>query len=211
MAPKKYVPKLNADSFEAQYGILVRSEYPDLTSARQIKTALVRRMPPIEVSEGVLKVWLHKTGIPDGAVVLQSAADLQTRYGELVLGLSVEHHSAFRLCKALRAQQPPLYVTDEICKVWLKAHASDFKVVQSAGRLELEYGDQLRTRASGLSSAELRVSLGTLIIKEFFVCSSHSFCVFFYLCLVRSRGGGRPFLFSISYICWFSLLPFSSF
>ena len=176
MAPKKYVPKLNADSFEAQYGILVRSEYPDLTSARQIKTALVRRMPPIEVSEGVLKVWLHKTGIPDGAVVLKSAADLQTRYGDLVIRLFFEHRSAYLLCKALRAQQPPLYVTEDACKYWLRRYAPGLEVVRSARQLELRFGDVLRTRASGLSHRDLRVcrsSPGTLTWQQ--TISFHGF------------------------------------
>ena len=157
MAPKKYVAKLTADAFEAQYGSLVRREYPDLTTARQIKSALARRKPPIEVSDALLKYWFHKIVIPDGAVVLESAADLQTRYGDLVIRLSVEHRSAYLLCKALRAQQPPLYVTEEACKYWLERYAPGLEVVRSARRLELRFGDVLRSRASNNLGGCLRV------------------------------------------------------
>ena len=159
MAPKKYVPRLTADSFEEQYGALVREQYSHLRTPRLLRTALAVHRPAINVSDALLKVWFLKSGMPGDAVKVESAADLQEHYGDLVLRLSVDHPSSYLLCKALRAQQPPLYVTDSVCKHWLRTHASELEVVHSAGRLELKYGDQLRSRAVGLSSAELRVWL----------------------------------------------------
>lgn len=97
--------------------------------------------------------------MPEGAVKVESALALQEQYGDLVLRLSVDHPSSYLLCKALRAQQPPLYVNDGVCKNWLLTYASGLELVHSAGRLELKYGDQLRSRAAGLSSADLRVWL----------------------------------------------------
>ena len=159
MAPKKYAPKLTADSFEEKYGALVREQYYELRSARLLKNALAARKPAILVSDALLKVWFLKAGMPEGGLKVDSAAELQERYGELVLRLSVQHRSPYTLCKALRAQEPPLYVTEAVCKVWFLTQPPRLEFVHSADRLELKYGAQLRRRAAGLSAEDLRVWL----------------------------------------------------
>ena len=50
-------PKLTAAEFERRHGELVMREYSDVGTARLLRNALKARRPPIEVSDGVLKVW----------------------------------------------------------------------------------------------------------------------------------------------------------
>ncbi len=118
---------MTADSFEEQYGDLVRREFSEYTTARTFMMALGRRRPPIEVKEGVLKVWLAKTGLPEGAVRVSSSAELQEKYGDVLERLAEENPSPYKLCKALKKSTPPVYVTDATAKQWFKRHRGDLQ------------------------------------------------------------------------------------
>ena len=52
--------KLNAVQVEAQYGNELRQLYPDAPTARRLHNKLLERQPPLNISDGVLKVWIEK-------------------------------------------------------------------------------------------------------------------------------------------------------
>ena len=60
-----------------------------------------------------------------------------------------QHPSAFKLCKALRELESPIYVTDGIAKTWFKVYYGDCTSFFSAGKLELKYGEQIRVQHLG--------------------------------------------------------------
>ena len=159
MAPKKLVPKLTADTFEAQYGSVVRAEFSEIRTPYLLQKALAARKPAIQTTVALLKVWFLKTSMAEGSVKVDSAEELQEQYGEVAIRLSIANPSAFLLCKALKSEQPPVYITDDVCKGWLEKYVSTLELVHSAGRLELKYGDRIRSQAEGLSSADLRLWL----------------------------------------------------
>ena len=64
--PAKLRPKLTAAEFERRYGALVNREYSGMGTARLLRNALSERRPPIEVSEGVLKVRFSNFQLPAG-------------------------------------------------------------------------------------------------------------------------------------------------
>ena len=70
--------KLSAAQLEAQYGDELRQLHAGTLSARRMHNALLQWQPPLDVSDGVLKVWIQKystsTGTPS---VLPSAGTAQ--------------------------------------------------------------------------------------------------------------------------------------
>ena len=113
--------KLSASSFESKYGNLVREKYAEL-SPHMLAKALAKRASPIEVSVGVLKQWSDNYNSPKGAVWVYSSHELDAKYGSVLVGMVKEHCSAYRLQKALKALDPPVYVTEAVAKVWFKQH-----------------------------------------------------------------------------------------
>ena len=108
--------RLTAVQFEAQYGELVRREFPQYLTARTLRRALEERRPPVRVSDGVLKVWFATQAAPPGTVTVSSASELDEQYGDMVRALAATHESAYKLCRALLAATPPLRVTDGLAK-----------------------------------------------------------------------------------------------
>ena len=92
----------------------------------------------------------------EGAVKITSSVELQEKYGDVVQLLVAEHHTAYRLCKALRNRTPPVSVTDGVAKEWFKRYHSDLKLVNSAGHLELLHGDRIRQECSDMNALALR-------------------------------------------------------
>jgi len=60
-----------------------------------------------------------------------------------------QHPSAFKLCKALRELESPIYVTDGMAKTWFKVYYGDCTSFFSAGKLELKFGEQIRVQHMG--------------------------------------------------------------
>ena len=117
---------ITAAQFEKRYGNLVRAEYAEYTGREALRTVLLARQPPIDVSEGVLLQWLKRKSIkPADAITVSSANELQEKYGELVKGLVLVHAPACKLCQALCEQTPAVYCTDGIAKQWIKKNGSE--------------------------------------------------------------------------------------
>ena len=68
------------------------------------------------------------------------------------------------LLKVLKARTPPLYVSEELLKRWFLRYF-DAVPINSAGHLELKYGDRIREHAGAATfeAADLRVWLRTVL------------------------------------------------
>ena len=52
------MPKLTAVQVESQHGDELRELLPGASSAYKLHNKLLDRKPPLDISEGVLKVWI---------------------------------------------------------------------------------------------------------------------------------------------------------
>ena len=95
MAPKS---KITAAVFQETYGDLVAGEYPHCTTAYTLRVALANRQPPIVVSDAMLKVWFQTQRIPDGAVKVSSAQELQDKCGDFLGALALQYPTAY-ICR----------------------------------------------------------------------------------------------------------------
>ena len=138
--PAKLRPKLTAAEFERRYGALVNREYSGMGTARLLRNALSERRPPIEVSEGVLKVWFSNFRLPAGGEKVSTARELNEKYGDVVAELAKTYASAFLLSKALKARDPPVVASDGVLKEWLRRYRGDLQSIQTAGELEMQCG-----------------------------------------------------------------------
>ena len=55
---------------------------------------------------------------------MQSAQELEEKYGDVARTLAVEHSTAYKLCGALRKREPPVFVSDGVAKMWLSKYRS---------------------------------------------------------------------------------------
>ena len=117
MAPKG---KLTAALFHERYGELVSEHFAQHTTAYTLRIALSQRKPPIIVTDGMLKLWFAKYRLPSDAVTVDSLEELHSRYGDVLPSLAAQHPTAYRLNKVLKERTPPLYVSEEVLKRWLR-------------------------------------------------------------------------------------------
>ena len=160
MAPKE---KLTAALFHERYGNLVSEHFAQHTTYT-LRIALSQRKPPIIVTDGMLKLWFAKYRLPSDAVTVSSAEELHRRYGDVLPALAAQNPTAYRLNKVLKERTPPLYVSEEVLKPWFLRYF-DAEPINSAGHLELKYGDRIRedAEAAGYEAADLRVWLRTVL------------------------------------------------
>ena len=156
--------KLTAANFQERYGALVSQHFAEYTTARTLRVALAKRNPPIVVTDGMLKVWFANFRLPTDAVKVSSAEELHSKYGDILPALAVQNPTAYRLSKVLKARTPPLFVPDEVIKQWFRRYF-EAEPVNSAGHLELKYGDRIRedAQAATFQAAELRAWLRTVL------------------------------------------------
>ena len=139
-------------------------QYAQYTTPRTLRVALSQRHPPIIVTDGMLKMWFAKHRLPSDAVTVSSAEELHTRYGDILPALAAQNPTPYRLMRVLKARTPPLYVSDAVLKQWFLRYF-DAMPINSAGHLELRYGDRIREdpEAATLEAAALRVWLRTVL------------------------------------------------
>ena len=119
MAPKM---KLTAALFNERYGELVSEHFAQHTTAHTLRIALSQRRPPIIVTDGMLKLWFAKYRLPSDAVTVSSAEELHRMYGDVLPALAAQNPTAYRLSKVLKERAPPLYVSEEVLKRWLRRY-----------------------------------------------------------------------------------------
>ena len=119
MAPKM---KLTAALFNERYGAVVSEHFAQHTTAYTLRVALSQRKPPIIVTDGMLKLWFAKYRLPSDAVTVDSLEELHSKYGDVLPSLAAQHPTAYRLNKVLKERTPPLYVSEEVLKRWLRRY-----------------------------------------------------------------------------------------
>ena len=114
-----------------------------------LHAALASRTPPIPVSYAAVRQWWGNYRVLPGGIALDSPEALEEQYGGEIRHIAQEHNTPFKLCKYLRSRDPPLFVSDAAAKHWLRRYSSSAakEYVDSAGHLELYYGDILRAQA----------------------------------------------------------------
>ena len=118
----------------------------DCTSARYLFNALTGRRPPVPVSEAACKHWFLTHRVVT-TVSVSSAKELDEKHGDQVRLLAPDNRTAYYLCKALRECDPPVFVSDGVAKHWLHNYFGPMQKIESAGRLEVLYGQKLRAEA----------------------------------------------------------------
>ena len=112
--PMYPVAALTCAGLEDGYGEMLRTPpFSEAPSPYLLHTALTTRRPPVRVSQMVVAQWwrIHR---PSAEPAIRNAQDFDTRYGEQARALQPFPSSAYRLCAALRARNPPIFVTDGI-------------------------------------------------------------------------------------------------
>lgn len=71
---------------------------------------------------------------------------LQEQHGVLVAEVAKERPTYFKLCKALRERDPPLYISDAVARQWLAKYGGQgaLHYVLNAGHLESWHGNRVR-------------------------------------------------------------------
>ena len=112
---------LTTEALQRVYGQELAGEpYVSLKSPRYLYKALRARSPPLAVSDEVYKQWFQKYRTPVGAVRVETVQALEAGYGPLVRQVQIDAGgSVYKLCGALRKQQPAVYITDAIARAWL--------------------------------------------------------------------------------------------
>ena len=142
--------KLTASQLQEQYGdVLASAPFRDCASAYLLQRALASRQPPVEVSLGAVTVWWGSYRVPEGAVTVASAQELEETYGDSIRHVGLEHPTAYKLRKALRQRAPPLCITNKTAEAWLKTYARqcELQSIENAGHLETLYGERIRSDA----------------------------------------------------------------
>ena len=126
--------------------LLLEAPFSQATSPYLLHKALTERRPPIAVSHAAVKHWWKTYKVSGGAEPLKSAQELEEKYGDSIRHLAVEYPSAYKLSRALEQRDPPIFVSDGIAKPWFQKFAGHDKrqYVDSAGHLEIRYGERIR-------------------------------------------------------------------
>ena len=110
---------ISSQELETLHGTLLsQPPYSECSSPYLLHKALIARRPPIAVTYAVVKVWWEsrQRRLTPG---ISSAQELHDKHGAQVTALAVENPTYFKLCKALRELDPPIFVTDGVAKQWL--------------------------------------------------------------------------------------------
>ena len=67
-----------------------------------------------------------------------TAQEFHDNFGVLAIPLAEHHNTAFKLTKALRGLDPPVYVTDQVAKTWLAKFWGQTRI-QQASQIEAPY------------------------------------------------------------------------
>ena len=122
MAPNVKNHAANSEDFETRYGDLVAREFPDFTTAYTLKRALASRVPPIIISEGILKNWFDKYRLPAGAVKVADAAALQDQCGAILPALAARTSRVSDIMRELKTMTPSVHASHNVITRWLRIY-----------------------------------------------------------------------------------------
>ena len=89
---------------------------------------------------------------------MESADELEERYGADARQLLAGDMTAYKLCAAFRKRSFKVYMSDSVAKAWLAKYGGVAAVqeVLTAGHMELWYGARVRAGFAGADGAALR-------------------------------------------------------
>ena len=137
-------------------GLLATAPYVDLSPYRLVK-ALAEQ--GIIITEPLARMWASKYRTPAGAERMESADELEERYGDDARRLVAGDMTAYKLCVAFRRRSPKVFMSDSVAKAWLAKYGGVAAVQQvlTAGHMELWYGARVRAEFHGyLNASTLR-------------------------------------------------------
>ncbi len=144
--------KITAAQLQGWYGTqLAEAPLAAATSPYLLHQALVRTYPTLKVSHGCVKNWWQKYKVVDPAHQVSTVEELEEKHGSRIRPLATENNTYFKLCRALRDLDPPVYIGDKVAENWLRRHGphGDLTYVDSAGHLETSYGQRIREDGPG--------------------------------------------------------------
>ena len=133
---------LDAKKLDEKYRDFLHSL--DCASPYLLHKACHERRPKIDVTYAAVRTWWDKYRIVTTASV-STAKDLEDKHGEQLRLLAADNRTGYKLRQALGKLVPPIVVTEGICKQWLSNYYGPLQEIESAGRLQVLYGQRLRT------------------------------------------------------------------
>ena len=118
---------MRASEFEERYGDYVRRHFQSYATAHTLRKGVRWRYPFVQVSEGMLKVWIKKYRGPEGVVRVSCVAELADRLGDELQEYSDRYPTAFKLVRALQRRVPPVYVSESAAKTWFSRYGGDLR------------------------------------------------------------------------------------
>ena len=113
---------MRASEFEERYGDYVRRHFQSYGTAHTLRKGVRWRYPFVQVSEGMLKVWIKKYRGPEGVVRVSCVAELADRLGDELQVYSDRYPTAFKLVRALQRRVPPVYLSESAAKTWFSRY-----------------------------------------------------------------------------------------
>ena len=142
--PARHAKSLSAVELEERYGaVLAAPPYAEMKSAYLLHRALVLAHPAVAFGYPACRIWWTKHRVMAGGIRLSSSREVEEKYGAVLREETMTDASVFMFQKALEARSPPLLVSEEVAKGWLREHGGYVRV-DSAGHLELRCGDGIR-------------------------------------------------------------------
>ena len=138
---------------------LQRPPFSDVISARRLRTLLAERVPAVVVTDGLCISYIRKYRAVAGKIHVSSARDLQAQYGEAVHAVAMDNASEYKLSNALLNGSLGIEISAAVARYWLKHYfrgGQDVREVDSAGHLEFQFGDSIRSEAAGKTAEQLR-------------------------------------------------------
>ena len=126
---------LTAEDLQRRHGdVLSQPPLCACASPRYLFQALTGMSPPVRVTEATVKQWWKKYKVST-ELSCTSAQQLEDEHGASIRDLTREYPTAYKLCKALRERESPLYISDGVAKQWLQRFGgqADLRYVQNAG------------------------------------------------------------------------------
>ena len=145
---------LTAEELQSRYGeVLSQPPLCACASPRYLFQALTGMSPPVRVTEGTVKQWWKKYKVST-ELSCTSAQQLEDEHGASIRHLATEYPTAYKLCKALRERESPLYISDGVAKQWLQRFGgqADLRYVQNAGHLEAQWGQSIRDHVAHVAN-----------------------------------------------------------
>ena len=118
-------------------------------------------MPPIIISEGILKTWFEKYRLPAGAVKVADAAALQDQCGAILPALAARTSRVSDIMRELKNMTPSVHASHNVITRWLRTYFG-VSPIYTAGDLELKWGARIREHleeTGPMAAAELSVWL----------------------------------------------------